>query len=617
MKRKALRFLIFIIMIIVFVPIAFSSLEEVSPGIWFWSSPGSNITSSYNIRNASFINDDNISTKPAVNLTGPFGGPSYGDVYVDYDLRTFYNLTSINLTAYVEQAAGGLTDWYAKCTDSEDYLILTSYSGPGNVSVSLYNSSGYTCPVVGDKIRVTYHIREGLARYYTYEQWLTVNGTPTTSLGIRFLNDVPELVKNYNLRLYNINDSTTYNLTVNNYTGTLNNMTRGVYNITFNAMHEYLETNYTGITLLYGDNNLTLNISRVFNYFVVDEKTGYPFDFSNITAGKLWFDDNATYMDLKVKGSNGTFYRNCTDKLRLDLEYLSGDIVVRFVDINLLDSNISLCANKEGVLHTEQLIISGVPKVAFVQNSFTKCYVVADYTRFAYQSALSLRAFTIDSNYEFRTLQYGNGVVLGAVDGAVQSVIDIGELEFQNRDYKFDIVGDTVSFINDYDRREMQILYDNNREDNIANRLVITREDTDAVLFDKSDFLNPNNWIVIFDYSTLNVTNNTLFKASITRETIFGEQDSVNRYFNILGRTGILKSELAFALALLTLFFGLTFTVTRLTLGWFGMIMVLIAITILSLAIIQWYITFLMAACFVVLVIQVLLFLSTYYTTVV
>lgn len=387
------------------------------------------------------------------------------------------------------------------------------------------------------------------------------------------------------------------------------------YNFTLNGLTAYNATLANGtlksvpVTPINGQNNYTATCADLFGsvnasgaanitlaqLVLIDERTNTNFDVSNLTAVRAYF-ETASYMhDFKANGSAAVFFQSVNaTKIRIELTYSSGTVINRYIDVDVISTPIRVCANKEGVTHYEQLIISAAPRPVVLKNVFSNCVVGADYTRFAYQDAQLLKAYSINSMYYLYTFDEGQQVMLASVDGSISSYVNLDVLEFAQKGYSIGVRSDALSFKKTANTT-IQIYYKNLRGANTGLALNITRLDSGARVASTADFTNPNEFTFYFDYAMLNnVTNETLFKIALSKTTLTGTEQ-FNRYFTTTGQSGTIRAPVAFAVAFLLLVFGLTLTMARYTFGWFGIIVVMLSIGVLSFAVSAWYITLLMA----------------------
>lgn len=349
---------------------------------------------------------------------------------------------------------------------------------------------------------------------------------------------------------------------------------------------------------------------------LIDEKNNTPFDVANASSARVYFDDNSSFFDFKTEATARVNFSSINnDKLRFELVYPDSTIV-RWIDVSLVDeAELRVCANRDDVTHYEQLIIAATQKRAVLRSVFSDCYVAADYTRFAYQDAYLLKAYTINTLYYLYTYDSGSRVYLASVDGSVASYINLDTLEFQREGYDISILGETLSF-QKTSTGEIKIYYKNLDDDNTQAQLNITRMDTDAIIFSTTETSDPNEITLYFDYTTLSgIDNTTLFKITLLSE---GDSGSTltTKYFNTAAQTGVLRTGFALILSILITIFGLSMTVTRITFSWFGLAVQIVSIAVLSFAITTWAVTFLMAINVIIAIFIVLLMLKENYGTV-
>lgn len=345
-----------------------------------------------------------------------------------------------------------------------------------------------------------------------------------------------------------------------------------------------------------------INLDLLLTIILIDEVDNTEFDLNQTTSARVYWDENRSYFDFK--NANVTTYNSTNvtqDKLRFEFKYSDGTIITRWIDTTLIDgTNLRVCVNKEGVTHYEQLIISASQKRVVLKNLFSDCLIAADYTRFAYQDAYLLKAYTIDSLYYLYTYDEGQQVYLASVDGSVSAYINVDTLEFQQEGYNIDILSEALSF-QKTDNTTIQIYYNNLKEDNTALDLAITRMDTSTEVFTTSDFTDPNEFTLYFNFATLDVNESTLFLLELDKTTADGTT-TLRRYFNTGASTGVISSGFALVISILSIVFGLTFAAARITFSFFGMFATMAAIGVCALSVAAWYITFLQVINVIILV---------------
>lgn len=341
-----------------------------------------------------------------------------------------------------------------------------------------------------------------------------------------------------------------------------------------------------------------LNFPYYFPLIFVHEKYNTLNDLSNMTQAVIYADENRTFVNLT--GSSSPYYNVTTNltntgKLRMVLEEYEQDninTVTRFLDLEIMGDDRRICVNDEDITHYEQLIYSGAMKSAKMLNIYSDCVTVADYTRFGYQDSLSLRAFSIDTLYKIES----EGVTLSSIDGSVPTTINLDALIYQRDVFDLSLTSDSMA-ISEYENSNttVEIYYNNLAADNIQGAINITRLDTDTIVYQDLDINTPNEFTLLFDWTTLsNVTNATTFKVDLSLISENDKRSSIRKYFNIFADSGFMRPQFVMALSIILAVFGLTFVSTRTTFSWFGVFIMLGAIIILTLGVITWYVLALM-----------------------
>jgi len=356
-------------------------------------------------------------------------------------------------------------------------------------------------------------------------------------------------------------------------------------------------TDYFGTSYLTKTENIYQKLLRLW-----DEIDNVDFVVSNLSAARVYF-SNTEYFDFVSNNTNTVNFSATNDtQLRFVLTYPGSVEITRFVDVSLVsEQDIKVCANKDDITHFEQQIVSKSKRLIKVKNTFSNCYIAADQARFAYEDAFLLRAFSIDAIYYLVTNIGGVETLLASIDGGIASTINIDTIEFSQRPIDFSIVSDGLAF-EKLAETQVLIRYNNTAEDNTNSRLIIKNLDDSSTLLNTNSFTSPNNWTVVFDFSSFNITNNTIFLIQVDNTKNDASTETIKRYFNPQAQVGFLQSGVGAIIAFLLLLFGFTFISASATLGWFGIFVDLIAILVLSLTIPAWYITLLFGLCAILLI---------------
>ena len=164
-------------------------------------------------------------------------------------------------------------------------------------------------------------------------------------------------------------------------------------------------------------------------------------------------------------------------------------------------------------------------------------------------------------------------------------------MQFSQSQISVNIQPESLTFTNT-GNSTIRIFYQDVAQDNTDMNVTIMRLDTNELVYSSSTFLNLSEWTLYFDYSTLNVTANTLFKITVTSTDPAGTSD-FNRYFTTSGSSGIWTPSFAFMMSFLLAVFGLSFTITRTAFSWFGIAVMLVSLIFASLGAGTWYIVLL------------------------
>lgn len=358
----------------------------------------------------------------------------------------------------------------------------------------------------------------------------------------------------------------------------------------------------------FSETNSTINYSIYYKeIFLINEKENVPYNVDNASSVLLYFDDNRTVYDFKANSRNSVNFTSiAAEQLRLEITYVNGDIVTRYVDVSVDHSNeLRICANNDSVTHYEQLIISATSRPVTVKSVYADCVVGQDYTRFSYEQGNVLRVLTINSLYYLYLYENNQKVYLASMDGSIQSFYNLDALEFNQRGYNLAVSGQALSFSRD--GTLLTIYYRNLDNTSVRSKVTVRQWNTSDIIFQDTETGTPNQFTLNFDYSTLDIHPTTLLQIEINTTDILGQTTTLTRFFNLDGRSGIINAQLALALAIILTIAGLTFTVTRAALGWFGMIFLLSSIAVTSLAVTAWYLTLWLVIDVIILIYIVLL----------
>lgn len=511
---------------------------------------------------------------------------------------TCWDISTTKLDRYVN---GALQNSVALSCNNVPTIYSSSYihSSEGAYNISFYFNTSYESSYIN--------------QYYANGSYISDLNNPTVILGYNLTSGFSATSINISLRcLDNIYTPLGYNKTYNGAEFYFKNTTNNTVQSNVTTAPNRENTLIGSCSDLFGISTDTETFT-VYNKVLalIDERTGGAFDITNVTTARAYYDDNHTYYDFKVSNTSSVNFSSLqNDKLRIELGYSSGAVIVRYIDVSLTDNPTRICANIEGVTYYEQLITSASEKPVVLKSVYADCVIAADYTRFAYQNAKTLKAYSINTMYYLYVWDSnGNQITLASVDGSIASYINIDALEFQNEAVDVSTRGDAIGF-NTISDTMVQIYYINVLGDNTALNALITRQDTGATLLDSSNFDNPNNVTIYLDTAALTgVNSTTLFKLVLTKTSATGTS-VIQKYFNIAGHIALISAGIAVVLCLLNILFGLSLTSINTTFSWLGILFMVVNLIICGLAAAAWYVTFMAVVSAIILVFIILVMLG-------
>jgi hypothetical protein len=228
-----------------------------------------------------------------------------------------------------------------------------------------------------------------------------------------------------------------------------------------------------------------------------------------------------------------------------------------------------------------------------LKNPYSTCYVVADYTRFAYGESFYIIGYTIIAQYMLYAYNLDNSswYLLSYVDGGVANSLGIDSVEFSQQSIDFNILRGELT-TQKRGSKVVIIYYQNLDNDNLASELKIYRVDTGVEVASYTNLVSPSLYNYSFNYSGLGLNDSSMFKVVVSNTKIGGVVDTVTRYFTGSGNSGILNPMLALVMSVGICVTGLTFTVSKYTFSWFGLLMTLGGIIVLTFAVQVDYVIF-------------------------
>lgn len=557
--------------------LTFNSIGELNIINYYFNVVVKNISEPY-YQNITYSNYTEMQSK---NLTR--------DLRFYIDGYCLYGLVA-NLSLQIDNVTQDLA--VIDCPMSEHYYINTTYkhTTEGNHNISFY-------------MNVT---NQSYSRFYGTQNFtwdlfsprLTATRNVTTSFGNQNINLTIKCADNVST---NITYFDTFNAKV--FVNQSNNTGITFYNQT--NVVDGANVYFTSCTDQFDTTNQTDQFFVYYKTFrLIDEVNNTDFEVTNISQVRAYFDDNSTYYDFRAVANNSVNFTTLLDtKIRFELLYPDGAIITRYIDVRLTnETEVRVCANRVGVTHYDQIIYSTAQKPVLLLSKFANCYVVADYTRFAYQDALAIKAYTIERQYDLYTFDTGGSKsILTGVEGSLRSEINLDSIEYNKQKVDLSVSGESL-LVNRYDNTTIIIRYYNINQNNKNIVLNIYNNNNGTLYYTTSDSVTPNDFTLYFDYVSAGIINRTPIRI----EAVLTRSDNSVHYlytYDIpdLRSNTRLSPAVAFVISVALMLFGISFLMVRLTFSWFGILITISSMIVLGIAEWTWYTKFLLGVEAVVL----------------
>lgn len=444
-------------------------------------------------------------------------------------------------------------------TDDGARTITTSLYEIDNTTLSDYSSIDVIFDNTPPNTEILYNISYGFVT--SVRSWVVFNSTDT------------------------ISPITTCNLTYAGLTNTSLTFTNTTQNMTydlFNGVNPFI----ISCSDIAGNTATTTKEETIYykEFIIINEDTGGAFtNWVNMTTLNVVSEvTNQEYNFLSPQTTSIKFLSNESETIRINKKYVHDEINVFFMDfdLNLLEDSTRVCVPRQQTFY-EQLFYSYNSRDVAVYNIYARCYVLASTTKYLYGGSLSARAFTKDGLYYLYTYDNGRKIYLTSIDGAQTMGTNLDVLEFNQKAYNIGIKTSTLS-ISDTKNDLLYIYYRNTLNDNNAFTINILNGTT--LLYSITETDNPNDFNLYLNTSLIGVDSNAVLRAEIIATKTDGTTETQSVLFTIAGNSGILNPTFALIIAFMLMMFGFTFTAVRITFGYFGLLLGLFALGVLSLA---------------------------------
>lgn len=353
----------------------------------------------------------------------------------------------------------------------------------------------------------------------------------------------------------------------------------------------------------------TSNAIYDINFYLVKETTGSIFTINdfNIVSNTAWIstakiysiDGNYNY-DLKANNKVAINFVGPITSFVLQLDYndVSTSTILRQVNPGYLPSKqVPICVPLYQQFHLQQFT-SGQARIISLYNDVGNCYLIADALSYGSGTTYAQYIYTLPKPYVLSATVNGITSTLLNVDGSQSNSFNLDSVLFSRQSYNYQVGQDTVVFskklnpiTNEYDLNIVQIAYHSLKQDNTSFLATISLDGTNLASY--SNTSSPNDQVMEYYYGSINnLTDLNWFQITITLEHTDNSTNTITKYFNISGnvRDNNISPIFFVIVSLLFAVFGITLASTGKTFGFFGAIILILAMVIAALAIQVWYV---------------------------
>jgi len=372
-----------------------------------------------------------------------------------------------------------------------------------------------------------------------------------------------------------------------------------------------------------------------YNFVCVNESDGSYVDVSDYSAFRVTAPEIGWELDLKAKGDgNFTYLANTTypgtlypHSLRFEIAYIGGGTnITRYFDPTLLPDSVTNTTIRIAIPDGTETIYqttaqSTTPTEFGVWCLDSEAWILLDRTRMVGGLGTSNYAqdvYTIDGLYYFRVYEDGVPIVLTTLDGGKAVTIDLDVLVLVNNLSEVEDFEGNL-FVQKLYNNSLLIYYHNQANDSTKTQIEIYNSTGYHFLW-HNETLNPNEFFIYFDWTTISPTPDINASWTIKATTSGGDEATV---VVIPGQmtTPVIDSDgnafpaiLAVIMAVALAVFGLTLFSSSSTFAFFGPVSCGIGIFITVLAQQVWYLHLLQFVLIVLIVFMLLVFRYEYST---
>jgi hypothetical protein len=347
------------------------------------------------------------------------------------------------------------------------------------------------------------------------------------------------------------------------------------------------------------------NIIYPLLFNLINEDTGEQYDGNQIQTNFYSLvaytpDGNFSYDFNDGLGTGTAYYISPSNTMIFQITYKDGPpatSIRREINFSLLtDSNIPVCVPTYQSLYPQRFI-SNQNRAIILENKVAKCYDLAGYLTYAYDTGYSQLVYTIPKPYYLYSYSAGVLSLLALLDGTNTIPTNLDTLLFSRQIVNYTLGNDGVAFAplinpvtNLADLNSIQIYYQSFYNDNNKVEMSVSFDGNEIFYF--SDTLAPNTVVTTFVYSGVSgLTDSNYLTLIITTTKADGSKKTSTWYFSTKGNFQTSSQDLAWVAIISIIFFlgGMTMVSTRTFMGLFGVMLCLIACALCALALGSWW----------------------------
>lgn len=406
-------------------------------------------------------------------------------------------------------------------------------------------------------------------------------------------------------------------------------------NLVFNKMDANATTNYGSVIVganqaitfkfqcVDGNGNTATETAPIVYpllFRLINEDTGVqytPADINTYFAQiKVYSPDGNYYFDFNAPAASQAYFIAEDNTLVFEIDYkdTAQTQINRTINFSLLtDTNIGICVPTLQTFYLQRFL-SNQNRNILLKNNVAKCYTMASSMDYIYDTGYVQNVYTIAKPYYLYSRTAGVESVLAQIDGSEANQYNLDTLLLSRQDLDYVSSPDMIAFApllnpvtEEYDLNILQIYYESAYGLNQSVNLTITFNDTTLFTYDNTS--TPNEFIISWDWSDTNLTDQNWVTMTFTITNTSGDITTLTYYVNPNGnyQQGAPINATWMAIFSIMLFIlGLGIVSVDRFFGLFGALFCLICMALAAISYPVWW-TFLLAASYFIILLYIIM----------